>query len=227
MSKVLLLFAVIPGLFLIYYAYKLDRIEKEPKSLLVKLFIFGALTIPVAIILERVSLNALANILYGGGILYIFFENLFVGIIEEGVKMIALLLGSWRNKNFNYLFDGIVYAVMVSLGFAVVENIMYGVSYGFSTVLLRAVTSIPYHAIFSLFMGEYYGLAKMAAVSNNSAGASKNMILAYMVPVLVHTLYDFGASIPGVGIVFFLVIFFFEYLCFKKVKKLALMDKPL
>lgn len=224
MNKLILLLAVLPGLYMVYYVYKLDRIEKEPRGLLVKLMIYGAISVVGAVFLETISLNMLGMILYSGSIIYIFFECLFVGFIEEGLKFVFLYLGSWRHKEFNYVFDGIVYAVCVSLGFAIVENVMYGMSYGLSTVLLRAVTSIPYHAIFSIFMGQYYGLAKWEKVHGHSKGS---LLLAFIVPVLIHALYDFGASIEYFGLLFFIWVFIFEWICFKKLKKLAVMDKQI
>ncbi len=41
-----------------------------------------------------------------------------VAVVEEGTKFLLMKLKTWKNPNFNYSFDGIVYAVSVSLGFA-------------------------------------------------------------------------------------------------------------
>ena len=87
-----------------------------------------------------------------------------------------------------------VYAVFVSLGFALWENISYVMNYGFSTALVRAVTAIPGHACFGVFMGVFYGAAKKYA-NAGSAGVSKVCrVLAVLFPALLHGAYDYIAS---------------------------------
>ena len=154
--------ALIPPLYLIRYIYKLDKIESEPRGLLVKLFILGALSTLPAMLLEIVFSAVTEGMTVSGSeIWYLLAEN-FIGValMEECVKYLALRLGSWRHPAFDYRFDGIVYAVTTSLGFAALENILYAFSFGLGTTLFRAVTSIPGHAIFGIYMGYYYGMAK-------------------------------------------------------------------
>jgi RsiW-degrading membrane proteinase PrsW (M82 family) len=66
----------------------------------------------------------------------------------------------YNNKNFNEPFDGIVYAVIVSMGFATIENIIYVFQYGFATGILRLFTAVPAHAAFGILMGYFLGKAK-------------------------------------------------------------------
>jgi RsiW-degrading membrane proteinase PrsW (M82 family) len=99
--------------------------------------------------------------------------------------MVFILI--WRNRNFNEKFDGIVYAVSVSLGFATVENLFYVFSENSMQVgLLRAFTAVPGHAIFGVVMGFYLGLARF---SEREKG--KWLLRAFLVPWLLHGIYDF------------------------------------
>ena len=90
-------------------------------------------------------------------------EN-FIGIalVEEGLKLWVLLRLTKNNREFNSIFDGIVYAVFVSLGFAAFENVLYVLQYGFSNALMRAVTSVPGHTFFGVMMGYYYSFSHIA-----------------------------------------------------------------
>jgi RsiW-degrading membrane proteinase PrsW (M82 family) len=93
----------------------------------------------------------------------------------------------WRNRNFNEKFDGIIYAVSVSLGFAAIENIFYVFNNNSMQVgLMRAFTAVPGHTIFGIIMGFYLGLAKF-----NPSQSKKWLLRAFMVPWLFHGVYDF------------------------------------
>lgn len=119
---ILLLAALLPPLFLMIKIYKLDKVEKEPGGLIVKLLLFGVLTTVPAAFLESVLIGAVGSVISPKTTLFILVENFFcVGLVEEGVKYFALKKGSWNHPAFNYTFDGIVYAVAVSIGFAAAE----------------------------------------------------------------------------------------------------------
>jgi RsiW-degrading membrane proteinase PrsW (M82 family) len=111
---------------------------------------------------------------------------LVAGTTEEVFKFLALLLLIWRSRHFNEQFDGIVYAVFVSLGFAAVENILYVVSHGYSTAAVRALTAVPAHAIFGITMGYYMGIAHRYKELRSSY-----LVRSLFVPILLHGIYDF------------------------------------
>ena len=75
---------------------------------------------------------------------------------------------------------------MVSLGFATVENIMYVLSSGLSTAILRALTAVPAHTIFAIVMGYYISMGKFA---HKKRFYYKFMSLT--APTLLHGTYDF------------------------------------
>jgi RsiW-degrading membrane proteinase PrsW (M82 family) len=218
----LLVLAVLPVYLLCAYVYAKDK-EKESKKLLRKLFLFGMLTIIVAVILELLLgliFKAEDNSNYIIQFISIFIS---IGFIEEICKWTVLRIGAFNNKEFNHIYDMIVYSVNVSLGFAVLENILYVLSSGFATGIVRALISVPGHACFAIFMGYYLGLAKINQVNDLKNKYMKNIILSILSPTLIHSIFDFLLlSKSNLNIVIFLVFLILIYiLCLKKIKILS------
>ena len=208
--NLLLTMTLLPSALIMFYIYKMDSHDKEPGKLLALLFFMGAVpTVICALITESIGGKMLDNMQLKNQTLYYFIEAfIIVAISEEGFKLLYLWAISWKNKNFNYLFDGIVYSVFVSMGFATIENIEYVLfNGGTSTAIIRAVTAIPGHATFSIFMGYYYGLAKLNAVRGDKKLRNRNMILTLLVPVLLHGFYDFCAFTSNVWMSIVLFVF--------------------
>ena len=163
--------ALLPALFLMRYIYRKDSIEKEPKGMLVGLVFLGVAAAVVAVIFETLGTNLLSNYLSADDPAYtIVLAFLVVAVVEEGAKYLFLVWRTWRDPNFNYRFDGIVYAVFVSLGFAAFENISYVMGYGLTTAVARALLAIPAHMGFAVFMGYFYGRAKRCNDVGNVRG---------------------------------------------------------
>ena len=194
----LIIFALAPVAVIIFYIYLKDKYEKEPKRLLVISFLLGAI---VSIIITTVLYGVfelaipLTNSL---SVFQQFIQAFFVvGFTEELSKYLIVLLFAQRNKAFNEQFDGIVYAVMVSMGFAATENIFYVMESGAPTALARAFTAIPAHATFGILMGYFMGKAKF----------SKNRMILNLtglgLAILFHGAYDFFLFIdfiPGIWV---------------------------
>ena len=180
----LLIISLAPVLIIALYIYWRDKYEREPwRNLLLSLFIGAIITVPI-IFVEGFTQSIGKNF---EGLYAAAYESFIVaGITEEFFKFVALLLLIWKNKNFNELFDGIVYAVFISLGFAAVENILYVYNGGFQTGILRAFTAVPAHALFGISMGYFLGLAKFAKKKRYI-----QLVLALIVPILLHGGYDF------------------------------------
>lgn len=182
--------AVIPGLVIIVYIYGKDKVEKEPIGLIGKLILYGMCCCFVAANAERLVSAFLPN--YPAGSLGYALTNAFLvaALCEEAVKLLALRIGAWNNSHFNYRFDGIVYGVSVAVGFAVLENVMYVMQYGFTTAVVRAFTAVPLHAFCGAVMGIHFSQAKKAAVDGHSATRMVHMVAAYLMPFLIHGIYD-------------------------------------
>ena len=151
-----------------------------------------------------------------------------VACSEEGAKYFMLHRHTWKNPEFNCLYDGVVYAVFVSLGFAIWENISYVLHFGFSTALVRAVTAIPGHACFGVFMGVFYACARYYYAGGKYSAASLFKVLAFVVPAFLHGLYDYIASSPeGSGWTFLLFIAVLFFLSFRLVSRVSAEDNYL
>ena len=184
--------AIVPAVWLIARIWKKDAIEHEPVKLIVHLVLLGMLSTVGAIITETIGSMFIEEYTLVGKILMYF---IVVALSEEGFKYLCLKKRTWNEPNFNYQFDGVVYAVAVSLGFALLENIGYVFSYGLSTALVRAVTAVPGHACFGVFMGTWYGQAKRYAGEGDAEREKKCLRMAVLAPVALHGLYDFIASL--------------------------------
>ncbi len=200
----LLVAALAPSAALIYYFYARDKYEKEPRMLLLKSFIMGGgLVIPVLFVEMTLDVFNIAenHILSAGYTAFI-----VAGLVEEAFKFLFFFLYIWRNREFNEMYDGIVYAVFISLGFATVENIAYVLSTGMTTAAVRAVTAVPAHALFAVAMGYYLGIAKFAGPQYRQ----KYIWKGFIVPVLLHGVYDFILLSQK----FYLLILFIPYMLY-------------
>lgn len=229
MIRILFILAVIPGFMLLVYIYRLDKIEKEPVRLLVGLFASGVLAIIPAIIIELIGDGILGFLFPSGGTIYNFLNMyLVVAIAEEGSKMFFLRKISWKNEAFNFRFDAIVYAVCVGVGFAVFENIMYCFENGIGTAFARAITAVPAHTIFAIFMGHFYGQAKLATRLGHADKYRKYITLMFVVPVILHGTYDFLAVEGNIlSVLCFLVfIVVLDIVAFIKIREFSRADIP-
>ena len=182
----LLALAIAPGIAICLFIYFKDKYNREPLGLIVFSFIMGMLAILPAIIIQ-IALTKPVEHLMGEGIFYVaVYSYLIVALSEEGSKFLMLRLIPYRRKAFDDPFDGIVYAVMVSMGFATLENIGYVMQHGMGTGLLRMFLSVPAHATFGVLMGYHVGLAKF-----DPANKQKHLVLAIFWPVLFHGTFDF------------------------------------
>lgn len=210
----ILFISLAPIVLILLYIYKRDKYEKEPMGLLLRCLGIGAI-ITLPILLIEIGIGAIAS--FEDKIADAFYQGFVVAAFtEEMFKFLAFLLIVWRNRNFNELFDGIIYAVFISLGFAAVENILYVIGHGGGVGVLRAFTAVPAHALFGITMGFYFGLARF-----NPEKFKKYLWLAILVPILLHGLYDFFLMAEN-GILLLLFIPFMVYLWiagFKKMKK--------
>ncbi len=223
--------ALIPPLLLAVYIYRLDSVEREPAGLLARLFILGAISTIPAMILEEIG-GAILEMFIPSSMttLYLLIENyIVVAWSEEGGKHFMLKRGSWNHPAFDYVFDGVVYGVMTSLGFAAAENILYLMNFGIGIAPVRAFTAIPLHGIAGIFMGHYYGMAKAAEQRGYADDARRNHLLSMLVPILIHGTYDFAASSDNeiISILFFVGIIILDIVAFRKVRAYARADEAI
>ena len=200
--RYILYFILIPALlpvFLIFkYIYGLDKVEREPMGFVLKVLLWGAVfSIPCAVV-ERFAISFIQAFYDIESVKYAFMENTFgVALVEELSKWLVLMILVWRNNNFDYRYDGIVYAVFVGMGFAIFENIKYVLEYGMVTGILRALTAIPGHCAFAIIMGTFYGSSKYFQSIKNKKMQVLCMLYAIIIPIVGHGLYDFALTISN------------------------------
>ena len=229
--KVLLIAAAaLPAIGLLYYVYRRDRVEREPRRLLVSLVLWGVVATFLAMVTETAGSVALAWFLPGGeenpsyGV-WMFF--VIVALSEEGFKYLLLKWRTWRSPEFNCRFDGVVYAVFVSLGFALWENIGYVLMYGLGAALMRAITAVPGHASFGVFMGACYGLARQRENEGQRGLGAVWRALAVLLPAAIHGCYDYIAVSEStddtVSFLIFVALVFFS--AFALIRRLSRRDR--
>lgn len=167
------------------YVYWRDKFDKEPLTILARSFFLGVLSAGVAIVLQY-AIDYVFPFEVGGYYTSTAIKSYAkVGLSEEWAKFILLYFFVFPNKHFDEPYDGITYAVMISMGFASFENVLYMVRYGSDVIYVRAITAVPAHATFAIGMGYYVGLAKFSKHRNTY------LILGLLVATIMHGTYDF------------------------------------
>ena len=207
-----LLITLVPPILILLYFVLADKF-REPKATVILIFFIGFL-----ICLPAGILNGLSHDFFYDGSKYS--DNLtssFLGPAwaEELLKFSILYLIVLKRNEFNEPMDGLVYGVVVSLGFATYENYTYvyewaeqvakDEGYDFAELsylvaLGRSYSAIPMHGLNGAVMGYYFG---MYAFSGNK----KFLILSLVLPYLFHGFYNFLVWPYPMTIIGILVLF--------------------
>lgn len=210
---VVLLVALAPVFIILFYVYFRDKYEKEPIKLLLFAVLAGMIIVLPVIFVERfiMALQPDMHPIMDAG----YNAFLVAALVEEAFKYLALFLLIWKSPEFNEKFDGIVYAVFISLGFAAVENVLYVIEGGVNTGLIRAITAVPAHALFGVTMGYYFGIARMYPELRDS-----HMWKAFLIPFILHGIYDFllMSNLPILLLAFIPYMFYLYFAGFRKMK---------
>ncbi len=181
--------AILPGILIVIFIYYSDKRHKEPVKLIFATVLFGAVSVIPAVILSGMAEWCLIETV-GSPEHYlvpsIIMSFLCVALPEELCKFI-LFMGITSDKDFDEPIDAIVYAVCVSMGFAIVENVMYNSTYGVTTTMIRMFTAVPAHACFAIFMGFFAGRAFFIDLERKRLW----LIISLASAVTLHGLFDF------------------------------------
>ncbi|MCF6365142.1 MAG: PrsW family glutamic-type intramembrane protease [Bacteroidales bacterium] len=217
----LLAISIAPIILILIYIYRRDKYEKEPRKLLIKTFIFGALTVLPIFFIETWLGNYWNNKYnFPSNQMLTAAYNAFIvaASTEEIFKYSVFILVIWKSKDFNEKFDGIVYAAYISLGFAAIENIMYVLQNGAGTGIMRAFTAVPAHTMFGISMGYFLAWAKFRPQKR-----ILYLILSLTVPIVLHGFYDFIIMSQHTVLLLFFIPFLIAMLvmAFKQMKHLS------
>jgi RsiW-degrading membrane proteinase PrsW (M82 family) len=183
----LLALAVAPGIAIILYVYSKDKYDREPLKNLVICFLLGMAAIIPAYFIQTWLQPRLDNAFPGHTVSYNAILAFFlVATSEEISKYIMLRYYAYPHKAFDEPFDGIIYSVMIGMGFATLENIYYVLNYGFTTGLVRMFLSVPAHGAFGVLMGYHIGLAKF-----DPPRSHMHMLKGLGLAIFFHGAFDF------------------------------------
>ena len=223
------IYSVLPALVLCGYIYWRDKVEKEPPLLLLALFGAGA----VGFIPAHYISDALSSLLDGqvknyqtidvygivhyssGSVEYVhmtLYSFVCIALVSEVIKWTVLFLITRKNKNFNCLYDGIVYSVFVSLGYGLAESLRYAFVDGWDSLLYRFFSLVPYHFFCGVLSGVFYAMwfvLRKAVKAEKKLYADGKITKRYVnapiiwlslsiaVPVVVHGFDEFTSSVKS------------------------------
>ncbi len=196
--------AILPGLAIAYWIYLKDEHEKEPHGALIFCFILGMLSTIPAIFMEEFG-TSLGFVESDNIIITAIFAFVVVAGSEEFVKFAILRTYPFPRTYFNEPLDGIVYSVMIGMGFATLENLLYVMELGVGTGVLRMFTAVPAHGAFAVIMGYFVGLAKF-----DKANRLTLLFKGFFGAVFLHGAYDFflfQRNFPGLAILAFVALY--------------------
>lgn len=222
LNNLLLLFVcILPIIVILFFVYRKDK-EKEPLCLLLSFFCLGLLSCFLVVQLSNVLspwipfMNMkIVDMTFLDKVLYSFIG---IALLEEISKWAMVYFVGYHNKEFDELYDIMIYAIFVSLGFALFENIIYVFhNSSLKIAILRAISAIPGHACDSIFMGYYLSMAKVFFYKKKKNLERNNILLSILIPTLLHGVYDFclllvSNSLTGTSkvIVYFICITVFS-----------------
>lgn len=227
MNEILLVIAILPVILLGMYIYKKDK-HKEPRSLLVKLFVSGIISTFMVVIVSLLAtfifpfLNE--NHTTMTAIEFFIYIFIFIALLEEVCKWLMSYYIGYKSKEFDEFYDIVVYAVFVALGFAAFENILYVFDFQSIQVgIIRGLLAIPGHVCDGIAMGYYLSLAKYHEQKGNKKEEKKNKIKSILIPAIYHGIYDYCClSESNIILITFIIFIIFLYTTsFKKIKLLS------
>lgn len=194
----LITIAVMPGFLLMLFFYKKDEHEPEPREKVGRVMGWGAAVSVVAIIVELILQGAFDSLVAPNSVVGVGLRAFIVAALtEELCKYWVMRKTIYDDPEFNEPYDGVVYCVAASLGFAIVENLLYVMVGGIGVGILRALLAVPAHALFGVFLGYYVGLSRFV---EDPAQQKRLIRLGLIFAVLAHGTYDFVLFI-GVPII--------------------------
>ena len=183
--------AIIPALLILLYAYKQDSFP-EPPRIVFKTFLFGCATV-LGIDLIIPVLDNFSETTFKGETFNFFNNFIRAAFVEEFFKLSVIIFYCTRKTAFDEPMDGLIYGAAASLGFAAYENIGYVLHFykepSFDIALVRAFSAVPMHALCGIMMGFLVSQSIFEKKHNYL-----NLVLALLIPVGMHGLYNFSYS---------------------------------
>jgi RsiW-degrading membrane proteinase PrsW (M82 family) len=206
-----LVLATVPVPIYVFLALRIDRFEPEPLPLLAWAFFWGATAATFIALVLNTAGQALVGSQFGSDVGEIYGGSVSAPVVEESAKgVVLLLIYRWRRWQLDGVLDGMVYAAMVGLGFAMTENVLYysnaavegGVPLA-ATFFMRGVLAPFTHPVFTCMTGIGFGLA---VVSPRRWVRRLAPAAGLLTAIGLHSLWNTSATV-GDGVAFLGVYF--------------------
>ena len=226
-----LILALVPGILVFMAIYKFDTIEKEPASLLLKLFAGGVVACAVSDLAGGLGRSILQSVYAGRNLMLFQFVDSFLlnALLEQILIFAVVIIFTWKGKEFNYTFDAVVYTVTASLGLTLTGNLLHIYRNGGAFKVSILLLSLVGHMISAVFMGYFYGSAKNAEGAGNRKAQRLQLAEALLVPTVMFGVYDFCMQIQLM--VFYIIFIVYEFVCavltIREIIYLSTHDAPL
>ncbi|MBL4825396.1 MAG: PrsW family intramembrane metalloprotease [SAR324 cluster bacterium] len=201
---------LVPGILWGWVFYHAQRYKKVYLPLLLVLFLGGMCSGLLALVLNHVVEKYTIfwpealwpQIIVFGKFIPILSSGFWflVGLNEEFAKLLVLLAVVYPSRHLEEPFDGILYAAVVSVGFATLENFYYLDQFGIAVVAARTIITIPAHAFMSVPMGYFVAKSRLLLESGNETKfrfyfPMMTIIQGWIISAFLHGLYDFFLSL--------------------------------
>ena len=211
-----LLITIVPSIAILLYFFLSDKF-KEPKGTIALVFILGVLICFPAGILNDFMISNFGDPKDINDLTYSFFGPAWT---EEILKFLVLYLIVLRRNEFNEPMDGIVYGVVVSLGFATYENYDYVFRLAETweiapeqMAIWRSYSAVPMHGLNGCLMGFYFGMYAFSA-------ENKFLYRSLYVPYILHGIYNYLTVYSPLNILIIFIMIGFALYLHKELKTL-------
>jgi len=185
----LLAIALAPGVAIILFIYWKDSHDREPVRHLFVCFLLGIASAVMAVLIDKALVPIQTEMTEPNSIAdKLFTAFIMAALVEEVCKFFMCRVYAYPKKDFNEPLDGIVYMVMVAMGFATIENVLYvfaNPENGMQTGILRMFLAVPGHACWGVIVGYFMGLAKF-----KPRGKIVYLTIGLFFGILLHGTYD-------------------------------------
>jgi protease PrsW len=212
---------VLQTLLYLFFVRAIDLYEREPLRYVVPVFLWGfAVATTISLIFNTLAEITFASVVSNQEADVL--TSIFVApVVEESSNGLALLIifliayAASRRRGlieFAGVMDGIVYGSAVGFGFALAEDILYGVQFGAETFIVRRILGGFGHAAFTSLTGIGFGLIPFV---HNRVLKVVPPVLGLIGAIFLHATFNFLATVYGsvaylfmlcVVLVYFLVI---------------------
>lgn len=159
-----MLLSLIPaGLWLAFF-YRMDRLEPEPRSMVLGVFLLGALLAAAIGIPLTDSFFGVGRWIYQSGLVQILGGILVIGFVQEFLKYAAVRFSVYSSNEFDERTDGIIYSTAAGLGFATALNVMFVIASGgvdLGNGVIRITITALAQASFSGVVGYFLAREKL------------------------------------------------------------------